>query len=178
MKMTKKSNEPKILLDCDVIIHFIKGGSQLLLPKIFPERFVILDKVKGELDKHKSNGTQIQNFIQWSKIPIMTMPSDLNIIKEYGLLKKTMGEGEAACLAMARYTYDYIASSNLRDIKDYCERHAIIYMTTMDILLQAYKSGIMDEAACDTFIKEVKDKKSRLINSIDSIIAYEKVKKN
>ena len=66
MKMAKKSNDPKILLDCDVIIHFIKAGKQLLLPKIFPERFVILDKVKAELDKHKSSKTSIDNFIAWS----------------------------------------------------------------------------------------------------------------
>ena len=47
--MTKKSSEPKILLDCDVIIHFIKAGKQLLLPKIYPGRFVILDKIYDEL---------------------------------------------------------------------------------------------------------------------------------
>lgn len=178
MKMVKKSNDPKILLDCDVIIHFIKAGKQLLLPKIFPERFVILDKVKAELDKHKSNKTSIDNFIAWSKIPIIQMPRDITIIKEYSLLKKTLGDGEAACMAVARHTNDYIASSNLKDIKQYCELHGIVYMTTMDILLQAYTSGIMDETECDGFIKEVKDKKSRLIYNIDSITAYEKQKTN
>lgn len=68
-------------------------------------------------------------------------------------------------MAVARHTNDYIASSNLRDIKHYCQLHGIVYLTTMDILLQTYKSGIMDEAACDDFIKEVKDKKSRLIDT-------------
>ena len=178
MKMAKKSNDPKILLDCDVIIHFIKAGKQLLLPKIFPERFVILDKVKAELDKHKSSKTSIDNFIAWSKIPIIEMPKSIEIIKEYSFLKKTKGEGEAACMAVARHTNDYIASSNLKDIEKYCQLHGIVYMTTMDILLQAYTSGIMDEAECDGFIKEVKDKKSKLIYNIDSIAAYEKQKNN
>lgn len=177
MRMARKSKEPKILLDCDVIIHFVKAGKQLLLPKIYPGRFVILDKVKAELDKHRGSLTSISNFIAWSKIPIVPMPRDINIIKEYSLLKKTLGEGEAACMAVARLTNDYIASSNLKDIKQYCELHGIIYMTTMDILLQAYKSGIMGEAECDGFIKEVKDKKSKLIYHIDSIAEYEKLKK-
>lgn len=176
MKMAKKSNDPKILLDCDVIIHFIKAGKQLLLPKIFPERFVILDKVKAELDKHKSSRISIDNFIIWSKIPIIKIPSNTTIIKEYILLKKTLGDGEAACMAVARHTSDYIASSNLKDIKQYCELHGIVYITTMDILLEAYTSGIMDETECDGFIKEVKDKKSKLIYNIDSITAYEKQK--
>lgn len=178
MRMAKKSNDPKILLDCDVIIHFIKAGKQLLLAKIFPERFVILDRVKAELDKHKSSQTSISNFITWSKIPIIPMPRNIEIIKEYSILKKTLGDGEAACMAVARHTNDYIASSNLRDIEQYCQLHGIIYFTTMDILLQAYTSGIMDEAECDDFIKEVKDKKSRLIHNIDSITVYEKHKKN
>lgn len=174
--MAKRSNETKILLDCDVIIHFIKAGKQLLLPKIFPQQFVILDKVKAELDKYKSSRTSTDNFIVWSKIPIIQMPRSLPIIKEYSLLKKTLGDGEAACMAVARHTNDYIASSNLKDIKQYCELHGIVYMTTMDILLQAYTSGIMNETECDAFIKEVKDKKSKLIYSIDSITAYENTK--
>ena len=174
--MAKKSDDPKILLDCDVIIHFIKAGKQLLLAKIFPERFVILDRVKAELDKHKSSQTSISNFIEWSKIPVIPMPNSIEIIKEYILLKKTLGDGEAACMAVAKHTKDYIASSNLRDIGQYCQQHGIVYLTTMDILLQAYTSGIMDEAECDGFIKEVKDKKSKLIHNIDSIKAYETYK--
>ena len=61
--MTKKCNLPKILLDCDVIIHFIKAGKQLLLPKIYPNEMVILDKVKSELDKRKKNIVSINNLI-------------------------------------------------------------------------------------------------------------------
>lgn len=170
--MTKISSKTKILLDCDVIIHFVKAGQQLLLPKIFPEQFVILDKVKAELDKHKSSKTSIDNFIIWSKIPIIPMPRNVEIIKEYSLLKKSLGDGEAACLAVARHTNDFIASSNLKDIKNYCDLHGIVYLTTMDILLHAFTSNIMNEQQCNEFIKEVKDKKSKLIYDIDSITDY------
>ena len=176
MMMTKKSNEPKILLDCDVIIHFIKAGKQLLLPKIFPDRFVILDKIKAELDKRKSNEIPISNFISWSKIPILSMPKDVEIIKEYAKLKKNVGDGEAACLAVAKHTKEYIASSNISDIDTYCKEHGIVYLTTMDILLEAYTQGIMNELECDEFIKEVKSKNSRLIHSVNSIKDYEKYK--
>lgn len=176
MKMAKKSNEPKILLDCDVIIHFIKAGKQLLLPKIFPDRFVILDKIKAELDKRKSNDVPVSNFITWSKIPIIPMPKDVEIIREYAKLKKIVGDGEAACMAVAKHTRQYIASSNVSDIDNYCKEHGIQYLTTMDILLEAYSQGIMTELECDEFIKEVKNKNSRLIHNIDNIKAYEKYK--
>ncbi|MBL7885882.1 MAG: hypothetical protein JNJ52_03985 [Flavobacterium sp.] len=172
--MTKKTNEgPKILLDSDVIIHFTKAGQQLQLPKIFPGRFVILDKVKAELDKRKKSLVALENFIEWTKIEVIPFPNNKEIIIEYARLKASMGDGEAACMAVAKYNKDYIASSNLKDIRTYCEYFGIIYLTTMDILLEAYKKGILDEVACDTFIKEVKSKDCKLIDGIDSIKQYE-----
>jgi predicted nucleic acid-binding protein len=175
--MTKKSNNPKILLDCDVIIHFISAGKQLLLPKIFPNRFVILDKVFEELMKRPSNKIPVGNFIEYSKIEVIPIPNKIEIIKEYSKLKKVVGDGEAACMAVARITNDYIASSNLKDIKAYCEEHHIVYLTTMDILLEAYQLKIMNELECDEFIKEVKLKGSKLIYTIDSIVEYQNTKK-
>lgn len=179
MMMTKKTNtEPRILLDCDVIIHFTKAGQQLLLPKIFPNRFVILDKVKAELDKRKKSIVALDNFIEWTKIEVIPFPKDIAIIKEYAKLKYTMGDGEAACMAVAKHTKDYIASSNLKDIKEYCNHFGIVYLTTMDILLEAYQKGILIESECDAFIKEVKTKDSKLIEGIATIKQYEqKVKK-
>ncbi|WP_445454967.1 hypothetical protein [Flavobacterium sp. HNIBRBA15423] len=174
----KISNEPRILLDCDVIIHFTKGGQQLLLPKIFPNRFVILDKVKEELNKRKKSIVALENFIEWTKIEVIPFPKDVSIIKEYAKLKYNMGDGEAACMAVAKYTKDYIASSNLKDIKDYCDYNGIVYLTTMDILLEAYQKAILTEIQCNMFIQEVKSKDSKLIDGIDTIKQYEeKVKK-
>jgi predicted nucleic acid-binding protein len=176
--MSKKSGEPKILLDADVVIHFIKAGQQLLLPKVFPNRFVMLDKVHKELTIRDSKALPINNFLTWCKIPIIPIPVNAEIVREYARLKRELGEGEAACLAVARYTKDYVASSNLKDIYDYCNEHGIIYYTTMDLLLELYNQGIMNEAACDQFIVDVKSKGSRLINEVDKIEQYKKIKKD
>jgi hypothetical protein len=171
--MAKKSNEPKILLDADVIIHFIKAGQQLLLPKIYPERFVILDRVYKEVTAIPSRKFSIDNFIAQSKIPVIEMPKSIEIVREYSRLKSGgMGAGEAACMSMARHNGDYIASSNLKDIRIYCELHSIVYLTTMDVVLEAYRLGIMTVVECDAFIKEVKSKGSKLITGVDSIRDY------
>lgn len=179
MMMRKKTNiGPRILLDCDVIIHFTKAGHQLLLPKIFPNRFVILDKVKDELNKRKKSIVALDNFIEWSKIEVLPFPVDKAILIEYARLKATMGDGEAACMAVAKHTKDYIASSNLKDIKSYCDYFGIVYLTTMDILLEAYYKGVLSEKECDAFIQEVKAKDSKLIAGIDTIKQYEESIKN
>ncbi|MBX3165095.1 MAG: hypothetical protein KF900_11505 [Bacteroidetes bacterium] len=175
--MSKKSDEPNILLDSDVVIHFVKGGQQLLLPKIFPGRFVMLDKVHKELTVRNSATLLINNFLVWCKIPVIAMPTDRMILAEYAKLKQTLGEGEAACLAVARFKKEYVASSNLHDIYNYCQEHKIVYYTTMDLLLELYNTEILTEAECDEFIYNVKSKGSKLINGIDTIENYKKMKK-
>jgi hypothetical protein len=154
--------EPKILLDCDVVIHFIKGGKILELPDIFPGRFVMLDKVHQELLKRSGNILAIGIFLKSSGIPVIPMPTKPEIIREYFALKKLMDDGESACLAVARHQNDYVASSNITQIADYCKKHGIVYFTTMDLLLEAWKNGQMTEAECNVFIKEVRNKGSKL----------------
>ena len=53
---------------------------------------------------------------------------------------------------MARFNNDIIASNNYRDIKGYCEKHAILYLTTSDILYCAFAKKVMTEAEIDYFL--------------------------
>lgn len=174
--MSKKNSEPKILLDSDVVIHFVKGGKQLLLPKIYPDRFVMLDKVHKELTVRNSKALPINNFLDWCKIPVIEMPTEKEILKEYARLKNELDDGEAACLAVARFKKEYVASSNLSDIYSYCKEHNIVYYTTMDLLLELYNTGKLSEAECDLFIYDVKSKGSKLIKGVDKIEEYKKMK--
>ena len=174
--MKKSSNDPIILLDSDVIRHFINGNHLLTLTKIFPNRFAILDKVKTELCRSKSLSIQVNNLITMSKVPLIPFPSDREIIKEYAQLTKKFGEGESACMAVSKYQKQFIASSNLKDIKSYCEQNGITYITTMDILLEAIEKGVFSENQCNAFIRSVKDNGSML--PCDTIQQYLLIKAN
>ena len=156
------NGEPKILLDCDVFIHFLKGGKILELPKIFPGRFVMLDKIKAELLKRNSNTLAVGVFLAASGVPVIAMPTDEPIVREYFQLRKTMDDGEAACLAVARFNKEYVASSNITQIADYCQSNGIVYYTTMDLLHEAVVLTVMTETEADTFILEVIAKGSKL----------------
>jgi len=156
------TGEPKILLDCDVIIHFLKGEKILELPQIFPGRFILLDKVYKELLKRNSNVLAIGVFLAQTGIPVLAMPSDNVIAKEYFSLKKIMDDGEAACLSVAKHCKEYVASSNITQIEKYCRDNDIVFYTTMDLLLEAEQKGIMTEPECDVFIGKVKSKSSKL----------------
>jgi predicted nucleic acid-binding protein len=170
-----KSSEPNILLDSDVVRHFINAGKIHQLSSIFPKRFVMLDKVKNELCRSKSIESTVNNFLTMTKVPVVPFPKEIEIIKEYALLTKQFGDGESACMAVAKYKKQFIASSNLKDISAFCKANAITYLTTMDILLHAFNTKLFSKKECDEFITNVKEKGSILpCNTLDEFVKMKK----
>lgn len=154
-----------ILIDADVVSHFITGGAITQLPKIFPYKIKVLDKVYAELSRFPKKRAEVENLINFKLIEIMPFPEHDEVIKkEYLHIKKLMfkGDGESACLAVVRKTKDILASSNLKDIANYCKMHSIEYLTTMDFLCEAMRIGILSEVECDLFITRVKAAGSKL----------------
>ena len=163
--MRMKKQNKIILIDADVVSHFISGGQILLLPQIYPYPIKLLDKVYEELTLMPGRKQDVDNLLNFRLIEKIPFPEDnLDIKKEYLHIKKLMfkGDGEAACLAVVRYSKDILASSNLKDIADYCKRHQITYLTTMDFLCQAIKINLLNEKDCDFFIQKVLQAGSRL----------------
>ena len=167
--MTKKI-KPKILLDADVVIHFVKGGQISLLPTIFEEEKVILDKVLEELQQYKELKQYYENLVSFGLIKEISFSKDIKVLQEYSKLRKKFGKGESACMAYCKFNNDVLASSNLKDIKDYCIENNIEYITTMDFLKEAYEKNLLTETECDFFIYNVKSKGSKL--PCDSISEY------
>ena len=151
----------KIVLDADVLIHFAKGGVLSVLPSILPEyEHIILKPVYDEI---KSIRSQIDNQIKLLKnISLEDFSPTGPMMKEYALLNSNFGRGESACMAYCKFTNNVIGSSNLKDIKTYCEKENITYLTTLDFLYYAYKRGIMTETECKQFVLDVTSKGSRL----------------
>jgi len=162
--MKKIDPSKKIILDADVIIHFCKGEAIGILPTIFTNRLYIPDVVYQE-SLSKEYKTQITNLFTYQLVEGLEIQSDISVLKEYNQLKKRFGKGESACMAYCRFHKDVIGSSNLKDIKAYCEANCIVYLTTMDFLAEAYRTGKMDETSCDNFIVRVISKGSKLPTS-------------
>jgi hypothetical protein len=169
--------DPKklIVFDADVIIHFDKADRLYDLRQIFPSnKKFILDKVLNEL-KTNSLRQAIDHLITFNVLEVQPFPNDKNIIIEYARLNKTRGAGESACMAYCKYTKNIIASSNLKDIKQYCTEHEIQYLTTMDFVYEAFKAGTWNNQDCEDFVKDVLTKGSKL--PYQSFAAYLEGKK-
>lgn len=160
----------KIILDADVIIHFIRGNQIGILPQIFSNKYYLLDYVFKEVFKGKLR-TEVENLFRFGLVHELEFENNLEVVKEFAKLKKDYGIGESACMAYCKFNKDVLASSNLKDIKTYCTVNNIQYLTTMDFLLEAYEQTILSEADCDEFIYNVKSKGSKLpVNTIQEYI--------
>ena len=161
--MVTAAEDEKILFDSDVFRHFLYGNQLDLLPQIYHDRIVFLDIVVTEIKKSPQLVKQINNFIKTHNIQVMRFPTeDFVILREYSNLNKLFGPGESACMALAKHREHFIASSNLRDIKKYCLDNNITFLTTMDILTEAYYMDKISKSDCDKFIQDVLSRGSKL----------------
>jgi len=168
-------NKTKIIIDSDVIIHFIKGDSLPILHEIFPTyQYVILDIVLNEeLRKNTVTRDYLDRYLTlFDHIKVEKWQPDYQLMKEFATLKKKYGLGESASMAYCKYHNDVIASSNITEITDYCDKNDIVYVTTLDFLWQAYQTGKMTQQECDDFISKVKQKGSKLPADLNSIIDF------
>ena len=170
MKLIDKKK--KIILDADVIIHFFKAGHLGLLTQIYPNKLYLVKDVLTEIFKGELRN-QIENSIRMKFIEELDFSSDIKVISEYAKLKKIYGPGESACMAYCKFNNDVLASSNLKDIKEYCKENNIQYLTTMDFLNTAYERNLLSESDCDYFIYNVKSKGSIL--PVDSIQEFKQL---
>ena len=157
-----KGGKTQIVLDADVVIHFAKGGLLSLLPTIFPNyEYVLLEAVHEEL--LSDIRTQIDNQMALLKnITLQAFAPRGEMLREYAQLRSKFGKGESAFMAYCLFTHIVIGSSNLRDIREYCEAKQIVYLTTLDFLWYAWQKGLLTSAEISTFIAEVKQKGSKL----------------
>lgn len=159
MKMEK--GEKIILIDADVIIHLSKAERLTILKELYDGRIYVLDYVLEEL---KSIAPfQLGIILGLGILREMKFPTtNVDIFLEYNHLKKAMGKGESACMAVCRYQENILASSNLRDIKPYCQAHHIKYLTTLDVLSVGYLKGKLTLEEVDYCIHLIKSKQSKL----------------
>lgn len=160
------SSNKLVVLDTDVIIHFHKGGKLSQLHEIIhPHQFCILDEVFQEI-RDPLLQQHVDNLLKFKFI----VPEELKNHPKASLeaikisANPTIDLGEAFCLAFAQHNSNIIASSNLRDIIDYCQKNNIEFLTTLDLIAIARKRKIFTKKECNNFVQEVIRKGSKIPN--------------
>jgi len=155
------------VFDTDIISQLYLGEKLGEIPILFPKnKKIVLDVVVQELRKHSNLKIVIDNLIHtWRYIEEVPFPINFEIQKEYAHLTSPLidrGKGESACMAYCKYNKYTLASSNLKDVGQYCRMHNIKNIAIMDLIEYAYEIGIWDESNCNEFISKLISKGERI----------------
>lgn len=151
----------KIVVDADVLIHFSKGGCLAELPKIFPKYdYIILDTVYEETKTIRREIDRVCTFFKSMSVEHFAPTGKM--MHEYATLLRSFGKGESACMSYCKFTQNVVGSSNLRDIKKYCEENKITYLTTLDFFYYAWIKKIMAKEEINQALKDIVAKGSKL----------------
>ncbi len=141
-----------LFFDTDCLSAFLWVNEESLLPKLFPGKIIIPQKVYDELSNPKIPHlkARIDTLANNKQVLIKSFlinSEEFNLYKEFTQNPKKgfkhIGDGEAASLAMAKVNNGIIASNNLRDIMQYVNEFSLKYITTGDILEKALNTGLI-----------------------------------
>lgn len=153
-----KDKKLKIVLDTDVVLHFMKGSRLSLLLDIFASEceYVMLSTTYDEI-RNRDQKNQIDNHINLLKnlTKVKFNPTG-EMRRVYAMLTSQFGKGESACMAYCQFEHHVIGSNNTRDIREYCNNHGISYLTTGDFLYYAIKRGKMTESEAAQLIADAR----------------------
>lgn len=143
-----------IFIDTDCISAFLWVGNESLLSQLYPGRVIMPKPVYDEIDRPTLAWmkTRVDSMISAGKLMVVELSSGTEEFDLYYKLTenpdaghKIIGDGEASSIALAKVKNGIVASNNFKDIMTYIKEYSLEYTTTADILVDAYKNGIIDE---------------------------------
>ncbi|MDO8929800.1 MAG: hypothetical protein Q7W54_12540 [Bacteroidota bacterium] len=85
----------KIILDADVVIHFLRGGQIGILHTIFPNKLYMPDVVFEETF-FGTDKVSVANLFNYGFVRSLEIKSNKQVFLEYVRLKAKFGKGESA----------------------------------------------------------------------------------
>lgn len=143
-----------IFFDTDCISAFLWVDKESIIEELYSGRIVIPRSVYSELSNPRVSWMKekIDNMIDSGSVRIEDIYVGSDEFELYQQLtsvnnpiERAVGRREAAALCLAKKYDAIIASNNLRDISFYVEEYNLTHITTGDILVTAYNSGLIDE---------------------------------
>ena len=148
-------SDQKLFFDTDCLSAFLWVNGQAILPKLYPGRIIVPEQVyielanpriphlKQRIDTMKNAGQVIIASLRHGDRGY-ELYAEMTISPKNG--KMIIGKGEAAAITLAKVNNGIVASNNLRDIMQYINNFGLSYITTGDILIEAYNNGLITEA--------------------------------
>ena len=174
LRMGERSLTDKTLFfDNDCISAFLWINNTSIVTQLYKGRVAIPGQVYDELRMGRGAAKVLKE-----RIDILVENGDAVIVHmdtgspEYAIYSslalappagtRTIGRGEAACIALAKERNGILASNNLRDIKRYIEEYHLEHITTADIIVEAVDKKLITEKDAEDMWREMLARRRRI----------------
>lgn len=164
--------------DADCISCFMCVNSEHLLSELYVNQVKIPSQVYDELSRVPRFKPRLDRMIVDHEVMIESMLAGTEEAFDYEEFIsfprpgfKLLGNGESACIAMAKNRGGIVASNNLKDIDRYIRQYGLNLLTTADIIAHAYKTGSIEKQKADTMWQDMHAQNRKLpTNTFDRYI--------
>lgn len=148
-------SDRKLFFDTDCLSAFLWVDEQAILPRLYPGRIIIPEPVYAELSRPQISHLKrrIDTLKDKGQVRILPLSPDDSGYDLYMEMtnspkngKMIIGKGEASVISLAKINNGIVASNNLRDIMQYIQEFGLSYITTGDIMIEAFHNGLITEA--------------------------------
>ena len=142
----------RLFFDTDCISSFMWSDEGCLLTQLYPGRIIIPEMVHQELSRVRQPQfvKRINSLLDSGEATLMDIEVGSPSFSLYRRMTtnpepghSAIGKGEASALALAHEHNGIIASNNFRDIRQYVHDLKLNYLSTGDIMVEAYEQGLI-----------------------------------
>ena len=174
--------DKNVFYDSDCLVCFLVAGCCDILQQLFSKVIVPLN-VKEEIMNPVTPSIIKENFNKLLKIGFIEIKELIINTEEYNFYneiknnhfknKPSIGDGEAAVIALTYKNGGIIASNNLSDVVDYVKEYDLNLITTAFILAKSYEKHIKtEEELNEIWLKMIQKGRKRSLPKADSFDEY------
>ncbi|ADY14296.1 hypothetical protein [Sphaerochaeta globosa] len=167
-----------IYFDTDCLSAFLWVKHENVLQSLYPGRLFIPYETYSEISKVPHLKAQTDSMIANQQLQIEHILIDSKAYEIFSTLtspkagRMAIGNGEAACIALAIINDGLLASNNLRDVAHYVKIYNLQHITSPSILEAALNQKLVTEAQGNTIWASMLAKRRKLPNATFSDYLY------
>lgn len=160
-----------IYFDTDCVSAFLWVKHEYLLHSLYPGRLFIPYETYSELSRVPHLKERTDTMIADQQLQIEHILIDSEAFEIFSTLttpksgRMAIGNGEAACIALASIHKGLLASNNMRDVAHYVRTYNLKLITSPSILEAALDRKLIDEVQGNTIWASMLAKRRKLPNA-------------
>ncbi len=142
----------QLFLDTDCLSSYLMVGKENILLQLYRNRIVLPEQGLTEIVRVPFLKIKMRSLVSSGQIQVVKIIYNTPEAKLFYKLTvspdagfKIIGDGEAAAITLAKFNNGILGCNNMSDIVPYVKEFGLRHVTSSDIMVEAYKCGMISE---------------------------------